>query len=97
MSILCFQVSVNDIVIKAVAAALEVCPEVNAIYQNEPKHVENIDISIAVATDNGLITPIVKSANAKTLVDISNAVRDLAGKARDGKLKPEEFQGGSFT
>jgi pyruvate/2-oxoglutarate dehydrogenase complex dihydrolipoamide acyltransferase (E2) component len=57
----------------------------------------DIDISVAVATDTGLITPIVKSAHGKGLEEISAAVQDLAKKARDGKLQPHEFQGGTFT
>jgi pyruvate dehydrogenase E2 component (dihydrolipoamide acetyltransferase) len=55
------------------------------------------DVSIAVATDTGLITPIVKSAEGKSLKDVSNEVKALAKKARDGKLKPEEYQGGTMT
>lgn len=56
-----------------------------------------MDISIAVATESGLITPIVFDAAAKSLTDISKNIRELADKARGGKLKPEEFQGGTFT
>ena len=55
------------------------------------------DISVAVATPNGLITPIVKAAESKGLAEISDEVKELAGRAREGKLKPEEFQGGSFS
>ena len=55
------------------------------------------DISVAVATPNGLITPIVRAAESKGLAEISNEVKELAGRAREGKLKPEEFQGGSFS
>lgn len=91
------KVSVNDFVIKAVATALEQCPEINVHYLGEIKHVKEIDISIAVATENGLITPIVKAANHKGILDISKAVKELADRARAGKLKPDEFQGGSFT
>src|SRR6185295_11960565 len=58
---------------------------------------EHADISVAVATPNGLMTPIVKQAENKGLRDISEEVKDLAARAREGKLKPEEFQGGSFT
>jgi pyruvate dehydrogenase E2 component (dihydrolipoamide acetyltransferase) len=57
----------------------------------------DVDVSVAVATDTGLITPIVKAADAKGLEEISAAVQDLAKKARDGKLQPHEFQGGTFT
>ena len=56
-----------------------------------------VDVSVAVATDTGLITPIVKSADAKGLEEISSEVQSLAKKAREGKLQPHEFQGGTFT
>ena len=94
------QVSVNDFVIRAVALALKAVPEANAQWdakQGEIKTVDSIDISIAVATDNGLITPIVAQANTKSLTQISAEVKELAGKARANKLKPNEFQGGSFS
>jgi pyruvate dehydrogenase E2 component (dihydrolipoamide acetyltransferase) len=58
---------------------------------------ENVDISVAVAIPGGLITPIIRDADKKGLVDISNAMKDLAMRAKDGKLKPEEFQGGTFS
>lgn len=57
----------------------------------------SIDVSVAVATDSGLITPIVKNANVKTIDEISAEVKELAKRARDGKLQLHEFQGGSFT
>lgn len=56
-----------------------------------------VDISVAVATENGLITPIVFDTAAKSLTNISKNIRELAEKARNGRLKPEEFQGGTFT
>ncbi|XP_066999638.2 pyruvate dehydrogenase protein X component isoform X2 [Anabrus simplex] len=91
-------VSINDFVIKAVAHALQQCPEVNAhCIGDQVTLVPNIDISIAVATDTGLITPIVKDAASKGLIEISSVVKELALKAREGKLQPHEFQGGSFT
>lgn len=58
---------------------------------------QSVDVSVAVATPNGLITPIVFNAATKSLSDISANIRELAVKAREGKLKPQEFQGGSFT
>src|SRR5690606_34599458 len=58
---------------------------------------EHADISVAVATPNGLITPIVKAAETKGLATIANEMKDLAARAREGKLKPEEYQGGSFS
>lgn len=91
-------VSVNDFIIKASAIALQQCPQVNAVWQgNQCVMVPNVDISVAVATDTGLITPIVKAADKKGVEDISTTVRSLAKKAREGKLKPDEFLGGSFT
>jgi pyruvate/2-oxoglutarate dehydrogenase complex dihydrolipoamide acyltransferase (E2) component len=61
------------------------------------EHKSSVDISIAVATDNGLITPIVKNANNLSIPKIADTVRELAGRARQGKLKPDEYQGGSFS
>jgi pyruvate/2-oxoglutarate dehydrogenase complex dihydrolipoamide acyltransferase (E2) component len=92
------KLSVNDFVIKAVALALQQCPHVNALYKGEEVvYPVDIDVSVAVATDAGLITPIVKGADAKGLEEISANIQDLAKKARDGKLQPHEFQGGTFT
>ncbi|XP_012140616.2 dihydrolipoyllysine-residue acetyltransferase component of pyruvate dehydrogenase complex [Megachile rotundata] len=91
-------VSVNDFITKAAALALVECPSINTLYKNDKIiQMPRVDISIAVATDTGLITPIVFDTAAKNLVDISKNIRELAEKARNGKLKPEEFQGGTFT
>ncbi|KAL1461447.1 hypothetical protein WDU94_013346 [Cyamophila willieti] len=91
-------VSVNDFVIKAVALALRQCPLVNCLYsKDEVVSHPTVDISVAVATDNGLITPIVKNADDKAIDAISAEVRELANKARQNKLQLHEFQGGSFT
>ncbi|XP_076230934.1 dihydrolipoyllysine-residue acetyltransferase component of pyruvate dehydrogenase complex [Calliopsis andreniformis] len=91
-------VSVNDFVTKAVAHALVECPFINTLYQNgQIVRIPKVDISVAVATESGLITPIVFDASAKSLTDISKNIRELAEKARSGRLKPEEFQGGTFT
>ena len=93
-----YKVSINDFVISAVAAALQYVPQINAnVVNEEPQYMENIDISVAVATPNGLITPIVKNANMKSVQEISAEVKDLAGKAKENKLKLDEFQGGTFT
>lgn len=93
-----YKVSINDFVISAVAAALQYVPQINAnVVNEEPQFMENIDISVAVATPNGLITPIVKNANMKSVQEISAEVKDLAGKAKENKLKLDEFQGGTFT
>ncbi len=93
-----FKLSVNDLIIKAVAIAMARVPRVNASYTEEGiVEYENIDISVAVAIPDGLITPIVRQADRKGLVAISNEMRDLAARAKSGKLKPEEFQGGGFS
>eukprot|EP00934_Nitzschia_sp_Nitz4_P000594 Nitzschia sp. Nitz4//scaffold21_size171442//31391//33040//NITZ4_002148-RA/size171442-processed-gene-0.43-mRNA-1//-1//CDS//3329542372//594//frame0 len=93
------KVSVNDIVIRASALALRDVPEVNGTYDAKSDKVklqDSIDISVAVATPTGLITPIVPATDKLGLSQITDKVRDLAGRARDGKLSPEEYQGGTF-
>lgn len=93
-----YKLSVNDFVIKAVAAALRKVPAANATWTDEAiRRYDNIDISVAVATPDGLITPIIRNADQKGLAAISNEMKDLAGRAKDKKLKPEEFQGGGFS
>ena len=93
-----FKLSVNDFVIKAVAVALRQVPAANASYSDDGLLMwDNVDISVAVAIPGGLITPIVRNADAKGLAQISNEMKDLAARAKDGKLKPEEFQGGGFS
>ncbi|MCD7101803.1 dihydrolipoamide acetyltransferase family protein [Pseudoclavibacter sp. 13-3] len=92
--------SVNDVIVKAVAKALVTVPEVNVQFDEAGQSVlqfRHADIAIAVATDNGLITPIVREADVKSLAEISDATRLLATKAKAGTLTPDEFQGGSFT
>lgn len=94
------KISVNDCVIRAVALALEEVPAANAMWNSQegrPSPSPAIDISVAVATKNGLFTPIVTDANRKSLTEISKTVKSLAQKAKENKLKPEEFQGGSFS
>ncbi|OMP06425.1 Biotin/lipoyl attachment [Corchorus olitorius] len=94
------KVSVNDIVIKAVAIALKNVPEANAYWDAEKGEIilcESVDISIAVATEKGLMTPIVRNADQKSISAISSEVKQLAEKARVGKLLPNEFQGGTFS
>jgi len=93
-----FKLSVNDLVIKAAAAALRRVPKVNASYTEDAMIVyDDIDISVAVSMPDGLITPIVRKADQKGLSAISNEMKDLGARAKSGKLKPEEFQGGSFS
>ena len=92
------KVSVNDMVIKACAKALRDHPECNASWtEDEMIQYGAVDISVAVATDRGLITPIVRNADMKGLARISIEMKDLASRAKSGKLKLEEFQGGGFT
>ncbi|KAL4449482.1 hypothetical protein ABPG77_007126 [Micractinium sp. CCAP 211/92] len=94
------KVSVNDCVIKAVALALADVPAANCYWdvaQQAAVPTGAVDISIAVATDTGLITPIIRGADKKPLQQIAAEVRELAGRARANRLKPEEFQGGSFS
>ena len=93
-----FKVSINDFVIKAAATALQYVPQINANVVNEELVPQsNIDISVAVATPAGLIPPIVKDAASKPIQQISADVKELAGRAKDNKLKLDEFQGGTFT
>ncbi len=92
------KVSVNDLVIKAAAIALKQVPETNASYSPEGIAMHHhADIAIAVALDHGLITPIIRSAELKGLAQIALEAKDLAERARSKKLKPEEFQGGTFS
>ncbi len=93
-----FKLSVNDFVIKAAAMALKTHPTANVAWTDEAiLQFDHADVSVAVATPAGLITPIVKAAESKSVVEISNEMKDLAKRARDGKLKPTEFQGGTFS
>ena len=93
-----FKLSVNDLVIKACAVALRRHPGVNASWTEDAiLQFQDVDISVAVAIPDGLITPIVKGADRKGLSTISNEMKDLAARAKTGKLKPDEFQGGGFS
>lgn len=94
------KVSLNDFILKATALALRDVPEANSYFDVKSKSVKEnpaIDISVAVATAAGLITPIVPTVDAKGLSGINSVFMELVGRARANKLKPEEFQGGSFT
>lgn len=94
------KLSINDMLIKAAAAALIKVPQVNVQFDEDKQQIlqfEHADIAVAVAIEHGLITPIIKAANHKSLAEISNAMRDLATRAKTGKLAPDEFQGGSFS
>jgi len=93
-----YKISVNDFIIRASALALKKLPAANAIWGGDKiLQYKDIDISVAVAIDGGLITPVVKNADKRGLADISEDMKSLAGKARDGKLMPEEYQGGCFS
>ncbi len=93
-----YKISVNDFIVRAVALALRQVPAANATWTDAAIRLyDDVDVSVAVATPNGLITPVVRKADEKGLARISNEVKDLAGRARDGKLMPEEYQGGGFT
>lgn len=92
------KLSVNDFVILATAKALKDVPEANASWSDEAIMMyNNIDISVAVAIDGGLITPIIRNADQKEITKISAEMKDLAKRARENSLKPEEFQGGGFS
>jgi pyruvate dehydrogenase E2 component (dihydrolipoamide acetyltransferase) len=93
-----FRLSVNDLVIKAAALTLRRVPQLNATYTDDATlFYDDVDISIAVSLPEGLITPIIRKADQKGLAAISNEMKDLIGRAKANKLKPEEFQGGGFS
>ncbi len=92
------RISVNDFVIKAIACAMRDVPEANASWADDHvKIYQSVDVSVAVAIEGGLVTPIIKQADQKSLSLISAEMKDLATRARDGKLRPEEFQGGTVS
>lgn len=92
------KLSFNDFVVKAAAMALQEEPNVNSIWEEDTlQFLPESDISVAVATDRGLITPIIRSAQKKGLSQISEETKQLAERAREGKLSPGEFTGGTFT
>jgi pyruvate dehydrogenase E2 component (dihydrolipoamide acetyltransferase) len=93
-----YRISVNDFVIRAAALALRQVPAANASWSDDAIILwDTVDIAVAVALDDGLITPIVKQAERKGLATIAAETKDLVARARDGKLKLEEFQGGTFS
>ena len=93
-----YKVSVNDLVVKAVAMGLREVPAANASWTDSAiRQYNNVDVSVAVAMEGGLITPIVKNADQKPLSVVSNELKDLIARARSGKLQPEEYQGGGFS
>jgi pyruvate dehydrogenase E2 component (dihydrolipoamide acetyltransferase) len=92
------KLSINDFVMKAVALALKDFPNLNALWTSEGIELhQQVDLAMAVALEEGLITPVIRDAANKTLSAISSASKDLAKRAREGALKPEEYQGGTVT
>ncbi|HEV2799221.1 MAG TPA: pyruvate dehydrogenase complex dihydrolipoamide acetyltransferase [Pyrinomonadaceae bacterium] len=92
------KVSINDIIIKVAAVALVQHPQVNASFQDKViRYYERADIGVAVAIEEGLITPIVRAADRKSIGQISREVRELAGRARERKLQPDEYMGATFS
>jgi pyruvate dehydrogenase E2 component (dihydrolipoamide acetyltransferase) len=92
------KLSVNDFVMKACAVALRSHPNLNALYTTRGVELhEKVDMAMAVALDQGLITPVIRDIGSKGLAAISQESKDLAGRAREGKLQPDEYQGGTIT
>nr|CAI5822280.1 unnamed protein product [Callosobruchus analis] len=92
------KLSVNDFIIKAVAMACKKVPEANSYWMDSYiRQFNNVDVSVAVSTDKGLITPIVFAADQRGVTEISKTVKALAAKAREGKLQPQEYQGGTIS
>jgi pyruvate dehydrogenase E2 component (dihydrolipoamide acetyltransferase) len=93
-----YKLSVNDMIVKAVALALKKAPEANCTWTDEHTiYYNNIDVAVAVAIDGGLITPVVRNADQKSVVAISKELKGLIARAKAGKLAPEEYQGGGFS
>ena len=92
------KITVNDFVLKAAVQAAVKVPRVNASFDGDAiVQYADVDLGIAVAIEDGLLTPVIRAAQNKSLREISEAVKDLAGRARNKRMKPEEFQGGTFT
>ncbi|KAF5188908.1 Dihydrolipoyllysine-residue acetyltransferase component of pyruvate dehydrogenase complex [Thalictrum thalictroides] len=92
------RISVNDLVIKAAALALRKVPQCNSSWTDDYiRQFKNVNINVAVQTDNGLYVPVIRDADKKGLSKISEEVKYLAGKARENSLKPEDYEGGTFT
>ena len=93
-----FKISVNDFVIKASSKALKIVPKANCSWNDSfIRYYQSYDIAVAVAIDDGLITPIIKNVEVKGLEELSSEVKELALRAKENKLSPEEYQGGNFT
>ena len=93
-----YTLSVNDFILRAVALALCKVPGANSSWGDEAIRLYDcVDVAVAVSTEGGLITPVIRDADQKGLAEISIEMKDLGARARDGKLTPEEYQGGGFT
>jgi pyruvate dehydrogenase E2 component (dihydrolipoamide acetyltransferase) len=89
---------VNDFIVKAVGAALVRVPEANAIWTDEAtRRFGSVDLAVAVSVPNGLVTPVVRAVETKSVAQLSTELRDLAGRAREGRLKQHELEGGAFS
>jgi len=92
------KITVNDFILKAAVGAAVKVPNANASFDEDAiVQYQDVDLAIAVAIEDGLVTPVVRAAQKKSLREISEAVKDLAHRARNKRMKPEEFQGGTFT
>jgi pyruvate dehydrogenase E2 component (dihydrolipoamide acetyltransferase) len=92
------KVSINDLVIRAIAIALREVPDANVVWTEKAmRRYDHVDIAVAVATPRGLVTPVVRNVGSKTIRQIAAEVKELAGRGRDGKLRPEEYQGGTTS
>jgi pyruvate dehydrogenase E2 component (dihydrolipoamide acetyltransferase) len=93
-----YKISVNDMIIKAVSLALRDIPQANASWDDSGMiFYNNVDVCVAVAIEGGLITPVIRNSDQKSLLDLSSEMKILVQKAKENKLRPEEFQGGGFT
>lgn len=93
-----YKLSVNDFIVRAVALALKAVPAANASWSEEyVRRWTDIDVAVAVATEGGLVTPVIRHADRKGLAEISNEVKTLAARGRENRLRPEEYQGGGIT
>src|SRR5205823_11410403 len=92
------RITVNDFVLKASVAAAVKVPKANASFDGDAiVQYNDVNLAVAVAIDDGLVTPVIRAAQSKSLREISEAIKDLAHRARNKRMKPEEFQGGTFT
>ena len=92
------KISVNDMVIKAASLAATKVPETNSSWMDDfVREFKNVNMCVAVQTDHGLMAPVIRNTNLKGLDEIASEVKDIAGRARENKLKPEELTGGTFT